>query len=63
MGLEVKYIITKSVQITIVISFTNNKLSSIPKLHFLNKLDFKIILKNTYPTEPPRLYFLFENVI
>jgi hypothetical protein len=58
MGIEVKYIITRHTQINISITFTPQKLASINKLSFLEKLQFKILLKNTYPTEAPKVYFL-----
>jgi len=38
-------------------------LASIQKLNFLTELNFKIVLKNTYPTESPRIFFTFENGI
>lgn len=63
MGLEIRYLSRQNVQFVIIIEIVRQRLKEYKKLAFLNKLEFKIVMKKTYPTEPPNVYILNENAI
>jgi hypothetical protein len=49
--------------LTIFVEIVRSQLRQLKKLSFLNKLEFKIVLKAAYPAEEPRVYFLTENIM
>lgn len=57
MGLETRYSLTRGVHISIIIEINKNKLKDLKPIAFLDKLEFKIVLKATYPNDQPRVYF------
>ena len=61
MGLETRYSLTRALHISIIVEITKHKLKELKPIAFLDKLEFKIVLKATYPNDQPRLYFFIEN--
>lgn len=59
--MDMRFSLTRQTHLTIFIEITPQKLRQIKRLSFLDKLEFKIVLKSDYPAEPPRLYILNEN--
>jgi hypothetical protein len=58
MGLEIRYISRENVHFAIIIEITKQKLKEVKRLAFLDKLEFKVVLKYSYPAEAPLVYFL-----
>lgn len=58
-----RYLSRQNTQFVVIIEIVKQRLKEMKKLAFLNKLEFKIVMKSSYPTEPPHVYILNENAI